>query len=78
MTESEEKQLTLGLFMTTGAVLGAVLYKEENFLFAIPGIIVFYLAYYLIGKSRINKYVAYFGALGLWSLLYAVLHNVHL
>ena len=78
MTESKKKQLTLGLFMTTGAVLGAMLYKEENFLLALPGLVVFYLAYYLIGKSRINKYVAYFSALGLWGVLYAVLHNVHL
>jgi uncharacterized membrane protein YfcA len=77
MTESEKKQLTLGLFMTTGAVLGAMLYQEQNFLFAIPGILVFYLAYYLVSKNRINKYIGYFGALGFWFMLYAAFNDMH-
>jgi uncharacterized membrane protein YfcA len=77
MTESEKKQLTLGLFMTTGVVLGAMLYQEENFLFAMPGILVFYLAYYLVSKKRVSKYLGYFGALGFWFVLYAAFHDRH-
>ncbi|GAA4502738.1 hypothetical protein GCM10023172_26490 [Hymenobacter ginsengisoli] len=77
MTESEKKQLTLGLFMTTGAVLGAMLYQEKNFLFTIFGILVFYLAYHLVSQNLITKYVGYFGALSFWFVLYAVLHEVH-
>ncbi len=77
MTESEKTQLTLGLFIATGAVLSALLYQEDNFLFAIPGIVVFYLAYYLVSKNKINEYLAYFGALGFWFVLYTVFHDVH-
>jgi uncharacterized membrane protein YfcA len=77
MTESEKKQLALGLFMTTGVVLGALLYQEKDFLFAMPGILVFYSAYYLVSKNRINKYLGYFGALGFWFVLYAAFHDMH-
>ncbi len=73
MTDSEKNQLTKGIFLTTGIVLG-VMFKlddeAEGILFALLSVGLFFSAFFIANNSVGSKAIAYLGGFTGWFVLY--------